>query len=110
MHETGIAGDDQMSSSEEDQSPIESETPDVGGVVEVDASGCAEEVCEVEGRKGRGAVASWGSGDERRGEEGAVIGLLVCRRGKRRVGWVYLMLCAGVMRDAPEVLRKAGAV
>lgn len=62
MYETGVAGDDEVRGAEEDQRPVEREAPDVGGVVEVDAAGGAEEVCQVEGGEGRRGVAGGNGG------------------------------------------------
>lgn len=48
VREEGVEGDGEVAGSEEDERPVEGETPDCGGVVEVDAACGAEEVGEVE--------------------------------------------------------------
>jgi len=69
--EEGVKGNGEVAGSEEDERPVEGETPDCGGVVEVDASGVREEVDEVERGPGRGLVAWRGGREERRVEEEA---------------------------------------
>lgn len=69
VREEGVEGDGQVAGPEEDERPVEGETPDCRCVVEVDAACGGEEVGEVERGPRRGFIA-FGRGRD----EGAVEG------------------------------------